>query len=262
MIETWSEGVPDDNMAEAILVELGAMVRRHPWWRARTRLTLALLDRLGVRAPARVIDFGCGWGSTFLALERAGYRTVGADISRPALELLDEPGRTLAVADLTRPLPGGIEPFAAVLALDVIEHIDDDRDAVAHLGSLLSPQGRLIVSVPALPELTSEFDAIQGHRRRYTPDSLRAAFEGTGLEVESIFWWGQWLVPLVRRQRSRPKSAAGTTAAEAYREYLRLPPWPAPWALGAAFALEHGRALRGRLTTGTSLFAVARRAGG
>lgn len=258
MIEVWSEGVPDANMDESILVELGAMVQRHPWWRARARLTGALLSQLGIEPPARVLDFGCGWGITLQALERAGYRVVGADISRRALEPLDTPGRTLAVADLTRPLPGGIEPCAAVLALDVIEHLDDDRDALARLGTLLAPQGVLIVSVPALPELFSEFDTIQGHRRRYTPETLRAAFAGTGLALDRVFWWGQWMVPLVQRQRRRPRSAAGRTAADAFRPYLQLPPWPVPWALSAAYALEQNRALAGRLTTGTSLFAVAR----
>ena len=63
-----------------------------------------------------------------------------------------------------------------MLALDVIEHIDDDRAAVARLGSLARPGGIVIVSVPALPELFTEFDRIQGHRRRYLPETLRAAF--------------------------------------------------------------------------------------
>ena len=34
MIERWSEGIADDNMAEEILVDLAGMVRRHPWWQA------------------------------------------------------------------------------------------------------------------------------------------------------------------------------------------------------------------------------------
>ena len=39
VIERWSRGVADDNMAEDILVELDGLVRRHPWWRARAALT-------------------------------------------------------------------------------------------------------------------------------------------------------------------------------------------------------------------------------
>jgi SAM-dependent methyltransferase len=262
VITTWSEGVADDNMAESILVELADLVHAHPWWRARARLTLALLERLGVGTPASVLDAGCGWGTTLEALERRGYKAAGMDISRRTLEQLDRPDRSLYVADLTRDLAdgAGADGFDAVLALDVIEHIDDDQAAVARLGRLARPGGVVIVSVPALPEFFTEFDAIQGHRRRYRPESLRAAFEGSGLNVERVFWWGQWLVPMLRRQRRRSQGVAGESAAETYRRYLRLPPWPAPLALALGFALEHKRALDGKLQTGTSLFACARRA--
>ncbi|HEU5423526.1 MAG TPA: methyltransferase domain-containing protein [Nitrolancea sp.] len=153
----------------------------------------------------------------------------------------------------------GAAAYEAVLALDVIEHLDDDRAAVAGLARLVAPGGCLVVSVPALPELYTEFDAVQDHRRRYVPETLRAAFDGSGLEVERLFWWGSWLVPLLKRQRAQ--AATAPTAARRYNEYLRLPPWPATVALRALFAWEHGRSLAGRSTIGTSLFAVGRRRG-
>ena len=261
MIARWSAGVADDNMAEEILVDLGDLIRRHPWWQARTRLTLGLLKRLGVAPPARVLDAGCGWGTTLEALEARGYRAVGADVSRRALLELEKPGRELVELDLTRPLPCGIEPFDSVLALDVIEHLDDDREAVTRLGELTIPGGVVVVSVPALPDLYSEFDAIQGHRRRYLPDGLREAFEGSGLEVERVFWWGSWMVPILRRSRDKPRFRPGESAAEVYRRYLALPPWPASLAFRVAFEFERGRAIDGTLRIGTSLFAVARRPG-
>ena len=259
MIARWSEGIADANMAEDILVDLGALIGRHPWWRARTALTLELLDRLSIRPPARILDAGCGWGTTLEALEARGYRAVGADISRRALELLDRPGRELVETDLTKPLPGGVEPFDAVLALDVIEHLDDDAGAVGRLGTLARPGGSVIVSVPALPEFFTEFDAIQGHRRRYLPGTLRAAFEWAGLEVDRVFWWGSWMVPMLRWSRRKPKAIAGESTAQIYRRYLSLPPWPAPLIFRGAFGIEQARALDGKLSIGTSLFAVARR---
>src|SRR4051812_49751633 len=120
MITTWSRGVADENMPEEVLVALADPIRRHPWWSARARVTLELLDRLGVRPPSRVLDAGCGWGVTLSALEGRGYRADGLDVSRKALERLDAPGRTLIEADLTRPWPPGAEMYDAVLALDVI----------------------------------------------------------------------------------------------------------------------------------------------
>lgn len=259
MIERWSEGIADDNMAEDILVDLAPTIRRHPWWLARARLTLELLGRLGIRPPARILDAGCGWGVTLEALERRGYEAVGMDISRRMLVELDRPGRSLIEADLTQPIGREPSPHEAVLALDVIEHLDDDRAAVGRLATLVRPGGYLIVSVPALPDLFSEFDEVQGHRRRYLPDSLRAAFEGSGLELGRIFWWGRWLVPRLRRQRAKRKAAPGESASQVYRRYLELPPWPLPWLAGLAFAAEQGPAVSGRLEIGTSLFAVGRR---
>jgi 2-polyprenyl-3-methyl-5-hydroxy-6-metoxy-1,4-benzoquinol methylase len=260
VIEHWSEGIADLNMAEEILVDLAETIRRHPWWQARAALTLALLKTLQVAPPARILDAGCGWGVTLDALEREGYQATGMDVSRRTLEQLDRPGRTLVEADLTRPI-AEVKPFDAVLALDVIEHIDDDRAAVARLGSLVCPGGIVIVSVPALPEMYTEFDRIQGHRRRYRPETLRAAFDGSGLALEQIFWWGQWLVPALRRQRARVQIRPSESASEAYLHYLKLPPWPLPWVARVAFRYEQGRAIRGELRTGTSLFAVARRRG-
>ena len=97
MIEHWSEGVADLNMAEEILVDLAGTIRRHPWWQARAALTLALLKTLQVVPPARVLDAGCGWGVTLDALEKQGYQATGMDVSRPypraARSARSDPGR-------------------------------------------------------------------------------------------------------------------------------------------------------------------------
>src|SRR5271163_4595027 len=197
MITTWSAGDADLFMPESILTELSTLIRRHPWWQARTRLVLAILKQCAISPPARVLDAGCGWGVTLEALEERGFRACGLDVSRQALERLDRPGRRLIEADLTRPFDAAgasDAAFDSVLALDVIEHLDDDAAALATLGRLVRPGGALIVSVPALPELFSEFDQVQGHRRRYLPEQLRAAIDQSGMAIEQLFWWGSWLV--------------------------------------------------------------------
>jgi SAM-dependent methyltransferase len=259
MIVTWSEGEPDHCMAEALVVGLREEIRTHPWWRARARLTIALLDWEGLAPPARILDAGCGWGVTLEALEREGYRADGLDISRRALEAVDRPLRRLFVADLTQPLKAPDEPYDAVLALDVIEHLDDDQAAVKRLGGLVRPGGLVVVSVPARPDLYSEFDAIQGHRSRYTPESLRATFAATDLVIDRFLWWGEWMVPVLKRQRQRSHASTGESALVTYRRYLKLPPWPLANLLRVAFALDHDRTLRGKNHTGTSLFALAHR---
>ena len=261
MIETWTRGDAVGGMDEAILAATGPVVARHPWWRARARLTLALLRQAGIRPPMSVLDAGCGWGVTLDHLERAGYASTGLDVSRRALRLIDRPGRRLVEADLTVDQPINVPTYDAVLALDVIEHLDDDAGAVARLARLVRPGGVLILSVPALPELYSEFDAIQGHRRRYTAETLRSAVGGPGLLLDSIRGWGGLLVPIVRRQRRRPLGLAGESPEVTYGRYLRLPSTLARLALKLAFLAEHALALSLPGRSGTSLFAVVLQGG-
>jgi SAM-dependent methyltransferase len=259
MIATWSKGAADDNMPEAMLVETLARVRQHPWWGARAKLAIAVLTREGITPPAKIMDVGCGWGVNLKSLEAAGYKVSGLDISRRILERIDLPERHLFEADLNQPLPPQAGQSDGLLALDVIEHLDDDHGAVRKFAELLRPGGIAVISVPARPDLFSEFDQIQGHRRRYLPDRLREAFAGSGLEVIQIFWWGAWMVPVLRRMRAK-ETRPGANAPKTYADYLRLPPWPAPLLMRMCYAWEQSRALQGRLQTGTSLFAVARRA--
>jgi SAM-dependent methyltransferase len=260
MITTWSRGPADDCMPQSMLVDSLDKVRRHPWWLARARLATALLRQQGVCPPASIDDVGCGWGVNLEVLATAGFRVTGFDISRQILELIDRPDRQLVEADLTQPFPAGFTPCDALIALDVIEHLDDDQAAIGQMAQLVRPQGLVVVSVPALPELFSEYDQMQGHRRRYLPETFQAAFVGSGLTLRSVFWWGQWMVPILRRTRRQPTSG-GAPATRTYTDYLRLPPWPLPWLMSLAYAWEESRALRGRLRTGTSLFAVASRSG-
>jgi SAM-dependent methyltransferase len=248
-------------MPEAIVTALSALIHRHPWWKARARLVVAILERHGISAPARVLDAGCGWGVTLEALENRGFQVSGLDVSRQALEQLDRPDRRLIEADLAQPISAAAvvqSAYDAVLALDVIEHLDDDGAALANLGRLVRPGGLVIVSVPALPDLFSEFDQVQGHRRRYEPDRFIRAFEGTALVLDQVIWWGSWLEPLLRARRGRFDRHVDQPPEATYVRHLTLPPWPLPWLFRIAFACEHGRAICGKLKRGTSLIAVAR----
>jgi len=257
MIITWSSGMPEKTMDEEILVSLADIVSRHPWWAARTNLVLELMEGLRILPPSSVLEVGCGWGTNLEALEAEGYQITGLDISRRALDRLDRPHRRLIEADLSLGLPESLPAYDCVLALDVIEHIDDDHQAVRELVRLLNPSGRVIISVPALPDLYSEFDEVQGHRRRYTAQSLRTCLEAAGLIVEDILWWGQWMVQPLRARQRRRRGRPGDTSVDVYRRYLALPPWPAPWAMRIMFRIDRWRTLRRRNATGTSLIAIA-----
>jgi len=71
-----------------------------------------------------------------------------------------------------------------------------------------------------LPELFSEYDRIQGHRRatcRYHQGGVYQHGPGN----RSVFWWGAWMVPVLRRMRQ--KAVARGAPSKTYADYLRLP---------------------------------------
>lgn len=66
--------------------------------------------------------------------------------------------------------------YDAILYIDVLEHINDDRDELIGAAAHLDRDGSLIVLSPAFQTLYSPFDAALGHVRRYTGDTLAQVF--------------------------------------------------------------------------------------
>jgi SAM-dependent methyltransferase len=97
-----------------------------------------------------------------------------------------------------------------VIALNVVEHIEDDVGALRTIAGLLAPAGRAVILVPALQAIFGSLDDELGHFRRYSRASLAAAFSAAGLRLERMFWYnrvgvfGWWLNARVRRVKRIP----------------------------------------------------------
>ena len=76
--------------------------------------------------------------------------------------------------------------FDTVLCLNVIEHLDDDEQALRNIASLLEDEGRAVVLVPRGQWLFGSQDEVLGHIRRYSEASLKDVCEKAGLKVVKI----------------------------------------------------------------------------
>jgi SAM-dependent methyltransferase len=110
----------------------------------------AILALAGDVTGRRILDAGCGSGPLFAALRDRGAIVTGFDKSAGMLELarrrLGE-GAALQVADLASPLPFPDGAFDDVVASLVLHYLEDWGPALAELHRVLTPGGRLIVSV-------------------------------------------------------------------------------------------------------------------
>lgn len=93
---------------------------------------------------ALLVDLACGGGLMGPHVQRLGYRHVGVDLNLRALELAREHGVTvLRGSVLAVPLADGCAD--AVLAGEILEHVEDDVGVLAECARLLRPGGTLVI---------------------------------------------------------------------------------------------------------------------
>jgi hypothetical protein len=141
-----------------------------------------------------------------------------------------------------------------VTLLDVLEHQEDDRGFLEELAGKMPPSSLLLMTVPAMPSLWSDWDVVLGHYRRYTKESMREVVADLPLEIEEVSYIFPELLPLGFLRRVR--RSAGSGGAEASAEFPDLPGWlnESLYRLG-----RQTIARRRHWPAGTSLFATLRR---
>jgi len=233
------------------LERLAAIEGEHFWFGPRLALVERLLDRHGPAPGALVLDLGCGTGSLLDPLRRRGYRPLGLDVRPEGLASVRarDPDAWLVQAEADHlPLRDG--SVDAVVALDVLEHVDD-RAVLAEVSRVLRPGGLLVVSVPAYPWLWSRRDEDAGHLRRYGRPGLQRVLEDAGLVPSELLRYQCLLFPLVAASR-----LAGRRGP-AVRDLEDAPPPLANRALGAVNRFEVRLGRHVRFPFGSSLVAAA-----
>ncbi|HKX19332.1 MAG TPA: class I SAM-dependent methyltransferase [bacterium] len=123
-----------------------------------------------------VLEVGAGIGATTrLFADVPCSRWVCVEPDSVLVDRLRAGAGTLDRRTVVQGTLATLEPdqlFDAVLYVDVLEHIPDDRGELALVAQHLRPQGVLMLLAPAHPWLYTPFDAAVGHCRRYTAASL------------------------------------------------------------------------------------------
>ena len=189
----------------------GAIYERedeHWWFLGRRKVLSALLENLDPPGDWRVLDVGCGTGGNFSWLDR--YGTVeGCDYSEEAIRYcLIRGTHQVQVASIYE-LPYDDASFDLVTCLDVIEHLRFDLPAFRELGRVLKRGGYLLVTIPASPNLYSDFDCLAGHLRRYTREDIGLLLAHSGFEPIRLTCYTTLVHPLIRYYMWRGSITSG-----------------------------------------------------
>ena len=96
-----------------------------------------------------------------------------------------------------------IDAATVVTMLDVIEHIEDDHQALVDLRSRCEPGAGLVVTVPALQWAFSSWDTELGHFRRYSKKQLAATLTEAGFDVRRVDYLFPEMTPLLPIRKLR-----------------------------------------------------------
>ena len=231
---------------------------RHWWYRGRRRVLAAVLDGLALAPGIRILDAGCGSGRNMADLALRGT-VAGVELASSSLDVARARGVGEVVAgSLEEPLPFGDGAFDLAVALDVLEHVADDRVAWSELARVVAPGGRLVVTVPQYGWLWGEHDVVSHHHRRYTRALIAQRASAAGWSVERLTSFNSVLLPAIAAVRFVQRRRRSAAPAD---DLARTPQGAVNALLERVLATEAAVIARGRdLPAGVSLLAVLRRA--
>ena len=146
----------------------------------------------------RVCEVGAGIGNMSVLIAESGpEQLVLTDVDPAYREILQSRfagSPNVAIEHLLLPDHSAGSRYEryqldTVVALNVLEHISDDVEALRSMAGMLQPGGRAIVLVPAFQQLFGTLDRELGHARRYTRQGLTRCMNQAGFRVERAFYF-------------------------------------------------------------------------
>jgi 2-polyprenyl-3-methyl-5-hydroxy-6-metoxy-1,4-benzoquinol methylase len=150
-----------------------------------------VIERLGLSATM-MLEIGAGRGVAVKLLREHGHHCVGVELA--SVKPLSEVSETVRSATDARTLPAGERnKYRTLLLLDVIEHIEDPAQFLSELRSAFPNSRHVLVTVPAMQGLWSNYDEFYGHYRRYDLKGLESLARQLDARLSYASYFFRWL---------------------------------------------------------------------
>ena len=155
----------------------------HWWFVVRRKLLRSILSSVEAPKNCVALEVGCGTGSNLRTLGSAGLYPIGLDQSIYALTLVRKKGEYPVLAGDLNGLPIKTKSVGLIIAMDILEHLDDDANGIIESYRVLREGGILILTVPAFKALRGVQDVVTGHKRRYSRKEITNKLQGAGFDI-------------------------------------------------------------------------------
>lgn len=160
--------------------------KNHFWFLAKRKFLGMVLKRYATTKKLCILDVGCGTGGIMEFLKKNGFKVFGIDVNDEAVKYCRQ--KDLEVTSgLATKMDFLDNIFDIVLALDVLEHVENDSSAVKEIYRVLKKGGILIATVPAHKFLWSYHDKALHHWRRYNKKEIGILISEK-LNIKLITW--------------------------------------------------------------------------
>jgi len=141
------------------------------------------VSELDVPPHAVVLDFGCGEGSLFAAMRKAGLagEFYGIELNAEFGQFASELGNATVFNQIKSP-----QPVDLLIINHVLEHLLDPVGTLKEVAELLSPSGRIYIDVPDVEEYASINDLHLAHLLHFSARTLRQVASAAELVVQKV----------------------------------------------------------------------------
>ncbi len=160
-----------------------------------------ILSNVSSHIGNRILEIGSGIGNYTSKLSEYGS-VMAIDIYKPCIGYLSDKfsgnNRIMPVnIDITSREALAVKEYRpnTAVCINVLEHIEDDMQALKNTRNVLTEDGKLILLVPAYKMLFGSIDRLVGHYRRYGKKKLKLKLQAAGFKVRELFHMNSIAVP-------------------------------------------------------------------
>ena len=232
--------------------EMSRIQERHWWFNGRRFLIRSVLENLNLEKNISVLEIGCGTGANLSVLKQFGtvYAAEMDSFSREYAR--GKYGVNVEYGRLPDVVPFADKKFDLICMFDVLEHVDNDHEALMALSSRLNKNGRILLTVPATKWLFGRHDKMFHHFRRYSRQELNEKMVKAGFTLSILNYFNTLLFPFALLARLADAVFPGTNTTG-----MDIPPTAVNKLLYRIFISEKMMMEKFPLPFGLSLIAVA-----